>query len=178
MATPRPRKKLDADGLWNYSLRVLGNRAYSAYELRRKLVERAASPPDVESVMDKLKEYGLSDDGKFSEMFAASRLANEGFGRFRVLRDLQSKRVGSAVAEKAVAAAFAETDEQQLAEKFLVRKYRGKDLRLFLQEEKNLAAAYRRLRTAGFSSGVTMTALKKYKRELDEWDEPAEDSDK
>ncbi len=176
MAPVRRPKKLDPDALWNYALRVLGDRAHAAAELRRKLLQRAQSPSDVSAVMAKLHDYGLTDDKKFSESFASSRLANQGLGRFRVLRDLRSKQVASHVAEEAVAAVFAETDEQQLAEKFLVRKYRGKDLPAFLAEEKNLAAAYRRLRTAGFSSNATLSVLKRFSRRAEEWEEPDEPS--
>ncbi len=53
-------------------------------------------------------------------------------------------------------------------EAFLKRKYRGKDLGAFLKEEKNLAAAYRRLRYAGFSSGGSIRALKRYASQADE----------
>ncbi len=177
MATLRRPKKLDPEALWNYALRVLGDRAYAAAELRRKLLQKAQSQSDVTAVMAKLHEYGLTDDRKFSEAFASSRLANQGFGRFRVLRDLRSKQVASKVAEETVTAVFAETDEQQLAENFLVRKYRGRELSSFLGEEKNLAAAYRRLRTAGFSSSVTLSVLKRFSRRAEELEEPEEPSD-
>ncbi len=127
--------------------------------------------------MAKLREYGLTDDKKFSDAFASSRLANQGFGRFRVLRDLRAKQVASPVAEQAVAAAFTGTDEGELAEAFLLRKYRGKDLVAFLKEEKNLAAAYRRLRTAGFTSGSSLSILKKYSSRAEEISEVDESDD-
>ncbi len=170
MAAVRSIKKLDAEALWNYALRILGDRAHSAAELRRKLVLKAESPPDVTAVMARLGEYQLTDDKKFSESFASSRLANQGHGRFRVLRDLRSKQVPSTVAEKAVSQTFAGTDEAQLADNYLRRKYRGKDLGPFLREEKNLASAYRRLRTAGFSSHMALAVLNKYSGCGEDWD--------
>ena len=177
MATVRRPKKLDPEALWSYALRILGGRAHAAAELRRKLLQKAQSQSDVTAVMAKLREYGLTDDKKFSEAFASSRLANQGMGRFRVLRDFRSKQVASNVAEEAVGAVFAETDERQLAENFLVRKYRGKDLSSFLHEEKNLAAAYRRLRTAGFSSNATLSVLKRFSRRAEEFEETEEPPD-
>ncbi len=177
MAVPRRPKKLDAEALWNYALRALENRSHSTAELRRKLLQRAASSSDITPLMQKLREYGLADDEKFSETLAASRLANQGVGRFRVLRELRSKQVAATVAEKAVNSAFAGTDEQQLADAFLVRKYRGKELDVYLKEEKNVASAYRRLRTAGFSSKVSFSVLKKHSRKIEEWDEPEEPPD-
>ena len=158
----RAPKKLAAEALWEYALRVLGNRAHSSAELSNKLCRRAQSSLDVTSVMSKLREYGLADDKKFSESFASARLANSGMGRFRVLRELRAKRVSQSVAEGAVAAAFDGTDEEHLAERFLLRKYPGKELATFLAEEKNLAGAYRRLRTGGFSARATLSVLKRY----------------
>lgn len=175
MAAARAPKKLDQEGLWNFALRVLGERAYSAAELKQKLVRRAQLSSDVTSVMARLREYGLINDEKFSETFANARRANEGFGRFRVLRDLRAKQVPGTIAEKAVGEAFAGIDEKDLAEAYLLRKYRGKDLPVFLQEQKNLSSAYRRLRTAGFSSGVTLGLLRRYSRRVEEWEEVEED---
>lgn len=175
MASRRAPKKLSADELWDYALRLLAGRPYSAGELRQKLSRRAVSPADVSAALNKLKEYGLADDVKFSETFAASRLQNEGFGRFRVLRDLRGRRVSATVAEQAVSKTFAGKDELDLVERFLARKYRGKDLHAFLQEEKNLASAYRRLRTAGFSSSASLGALKRHSNRVDDWSEPEEE---
>ena len=170
----RRQKKLDQDGLWNYALRILGVRAYSAAELKRKLLARAELPSDVPAAMEKLREYGFADDRKYAESFASARLANEGFGRFRVLRELRAKQVSPTVAEQAIAQAFSGVEEQKLADEFLARKYRSRNLPEYLAEEKNLASAYRRLRTAGFSSTVTLAALKRHRQQIEEWDEPEE----
>ncbi len=175
MARSGRPKKLDAQQLWDYALRVLGQRAQSAAEVRQKLLRRAASPADVSAAMLKLQEYGLSDDAKFSEAFAVSRVRNRGFGRYRVLRDLQAKRVSSKIAQTAVEEAFAGTDEAQLIEAFLQRKYRGKDLALFLKQEKNLATVYRRLRTAGFTSSGSIAVLKRHASGVEDFEEAPEE---
>lgn len=155
-------KKLNSEALWEYALRLLGARPYSSSELRRKLALRAESAADVPDTMAKLREYGFADDRKFSENVASSRLANQGFGRFRVLRELQSKQVARSIAEAAVEKTFSGTDETALAQRFLARKYRGKDLRQLLKEPKHLAGAYRKLRIAGFSSSVSVSVLKQH----------------
>lgn len=170
MASRRIPNKLDEPELWDYALRVLGRRAHSTAELKRKLASRAKSPSDVDATLTKLREYGFADDRKFSEAFAGSRLQNQGFGRLRVLHELRSKRVAPGIAAQAVEKAFDGTDELQLIQNFLARKYRGKDLAEFLKEEKNLASVYRRLRTAGFSSNGSLTILKRYSRKTDDWD--------
>lgn len=168
-------KKLDREALWDYALRVLGRSAQSANDLRQKLSRRAESPADVQSAMTKLREYGYTDDRKFSEAFASSRLQNHGLGRFRVLRELQAKRVPQSVAEEAIEKTFEGTEELDLIQRFLDKKYRGKDLVEFLKEEKNLASAYRRLRTAGFTSGNSLSVLKRYARQIQDWNEVEEE---
>ena len=174
MAARRQPKKLDADGLWQYALRVLGQRGHSLAELRQKLSRRANSAADLNAAMAKVREYELIDDKKFSEAFVSSRLQNQGFGRFRILRELRAKRVAPTVAERAVEDAFASTDELALIQRFLDRKYRGKNLAEMLKEEKNLVSAYRRLRTAGFSSSGSLAVLKRYTGVVEDWSEPEE----
>jgi regulatory protein len=171
----RNNPKLDEKSLWEYALRVLSQRAHSAGQIRQKLLKRAQSAADLEAVLAKLREYEMVDDRRFSEAFAAARLQNEGFGRYRILNDLRRKRVSAAVAESAVNRAFTGTDQQQLIERYLTRKYRNVDLTQFLKEEKNLASAYRRLRTAGFSSGSAVAALKRYSQRVEDFSEPPED---
>jgi len=171
----RAPKRLDVDGLMNYALRALGSRALSMGELRQKLQRRTETRSDVDAVIAKLKEAGYLDDRRYADSFATARLENEGLGRSRVLRDLRQRRVAPALAEQAVNRAFSETDETELIEAYLQRKFRGRDLKTWLAEEKNLAAAYRRLRYAGFSSGNSIRALKRYAERADELEGAEED---
>ena len=149
----------------SYALRALGGRAHSLGEIREKLRRRCLEAGDVEAVITRLKEAGYLNDQQFAESFATSRLENEGLGKMRVLRDLRQRRVAPKLAEQVVQKTFESSDEVKLIENFLVRKYRGKPLRQFLSEEKNLASAFRRLQYAGFSTGNSIRVLKRYARE-------------
>jgi regulatory protein len=175
MQTRRAPRRLSPDALWDYALRLLAQRPYSAAELKHKLLPRADSAASAGSVINKLREYGLADDAKFSEAFASARLQNKGFGQIRVLHDLRAKRVSAAVAEKAIQKTFSGTEEADLARRYLERKYRGKNLPELLREEKQLAAAYRRLRTAGFSGRVALSVLKMYSAKALEWEDLPEE---
>jgi len=161
----RQPHKLDRDKLLNVALRALGGRAHSAGELREKLRRRAENDQDVEAVLAKLREAGYLNDRRFAENYAAARLQNQGLGKMRVLRDLRQRRVAPKLAEQVAEQTYQKTDEATLIEDFLARKYRGKDLGAFLSEEKNLAAAFRRLRYAGFSAGQSIRALKRFARQ-------------
>jgi regulatory protein len=155
-------KRLDREALEHYATALLTQRALSAAELRRKLTQRAADPADIDPLLEKLAGYGAIDDSRFAESFAHARKENRHFGRERVLRDLAAKRVPRELAERAVAQSFEGSDEIALIEDYLGRKYRGKALGEFLREPKNLAAAFRRLRNAGYSSSNSLKVLRRY----------------
>src|SRR5271155_4697757 len=137
-------KLLDKNGLMNFAARALSARALTISELRDKLKRRAAEPSDVDQVLARLKESGYLNDQRFAESYSSWRRDDGGFGKTRVLRDLMARRVAPAVAKKAAEAAFQGVDEVAMIQKFLDRKYRGKDLGALLKEEKHLASAYRK----------------------------------
>ena len=161
MATRKPQP-LDRDQLLNVALRALGGRAHSSGELREKLRRRAQNDEDVDAVLAKLRESGYLNDRRFAENYAAARLQNQGLGKMRVLRDLRQRRVAPKLAEQVAEQTYKDTEEAALIEEFLRRKYRGKKLAEFLSDEKNLAAAFRRLRYAGFSAGHSIRVLKRF----------------
>jgi regulatory protein len=159
----RKPKLLERDALLNYAVKTLSSRAMSIGEIKQKLKAKAANEPDVDEVLSSLKQYGYLNDRAFADTYAASRRDNQSLGSMRVLRDLRVKRVASTVAEQAVKQAFDGRDEEALIEQFLARKYRSAgDLSVYLKDEKRLASAYRRLRTAGYSSGNSIRVLKRY----------------
>ncbi len=171
--TPKP---LDVEGLMDYAARALSARAYTVSELRTRLKKRAARAEDVEAVLVRLKDAGVVNDRRFAGSFAEWRRESQGLGKTRVLRDLMARRVAPAVAKQAVEAAFEGVDETAMIEAFLKRKYRGKDLGALLQEQKELASAFRKLRGAGFSTGNSIRVLKRYAAEAERLEEMEEDS--
>ncbi len=159
----------------SYAGQSLARRAQSISELRERLKKRAASQADVAEVLRRLKDSGLINDTHFAGAFANWRKENQGLGKTRVLRDLMARRVAPALAKEAVEKVFQDSDEPALIEDFLARKFRGKNLGALLQEEKNLASVFRKLRAAGYSAGNSIRVLKRYAAQaerLEEMDEP------
>ncbi len=167
MRGDRRPKKLEGEALWNYALRALSARALSVAEMRARLAARADRPEEANEVMARLRDLGLLDDVRFAEQFASARLENEGFGQGRVLSDLHRRRVASTVARRAVGAVFEHADEVQLIEDYLARKFRSVVLKEHLAEPRRMAAAYRRLRRAGFSSGNVVRVLRRHASETE-----------
>ena len=163
----RKIRLLDADALWNYALKILGGRAQSSGELREKLHRRAQTPADVDSVLSRCKDLGYLNDQRFAEGFAGARLANEKFGKTRVIQDLRQRRVAPSLAEKAVRKVYRDVDESSLIEDWIRRKYRTAPREGLFAEDKDLASAYRRLLRAGFRTGEIVRTLKRFAKNPD-----------
>jgi regulatory protein len=173
---PKKPKPLDLDGLMTYAARVLAARPQAISELRQKLMRRAARAADAQQVLERLKQLGYLNDQRFAESFASWRRENQGLGKTRVVRDLLARRVAPDLAKKAAEAAYSGADEIAMIEQFLARKYRGKNLHALLNEEKHLASAYRKLRTAGFGAGNSISVLKRFAAEAERLEDIEESS--
>jgi regulatory protein len=174
MTFGRPRK-LSREQLKEYAARLLGARALSTAELKEKLRRRAESAADVESVASQLKDLELLSDRRFAEHYASARAGAKSAGRQRTLADLLAKRVAPKVAEAAVARAYQDFDEVGAIEHWLERKFRARNLAEMLREPAKLAAVYRRLRVAGFSSANAIRVLKRHSTVADRLEEIGED---
>ncbi len=157
--------------MWDYALKSAGARAQSTGEMRVKLRRRAAVPEDVETTIDKLKEYGFLNDQRYAENFASARLENDGFGKQRALRDLTQRRVAPAIAAGAVEQIYGAQDEASLIEAFVRRRYRSADREKLFQQDKDLASAFRRLRMAGFQPANIIRVLKQFAAHPEKLDE-------
>ena len=134
---------------------------------------------DIDEVIHRLKDNGYLDDRRFAEGFANARLANDRFGRGRVTQDLRQRRVAPALAEQTVRQVYEEVDEQALIDEWIRKKYRLAPREGLFQDEKELAAAYRRLLRAGFQTGDILRALKRFAKDpelLDGFEPPEEET--
>ncbi|MDP9053969.1 MAG: RecX family transcriptional regulator [Acidobacteriota bacterium] len=159
-AGSRTPRKLAAEQLFEYAVKCLGARAYSSGDLGAKLRLRAIDPSDAERAVERLKEIGYLDDRRFAESYATARVENDGFGRIRVLNDLRGKRVSGELAEKAVEQALGDKPEAELIDAFMQRRMGSIAAGGPIEDERKLAAAYRKLRRAGFNSGPILAALR------------------
>jgi len=179
MEEPKIRR-LAAEALWSYALKILGGRAHSTGEMRQKLQRRAERAEDVEGILARLKDLGYIDDRRYAETYASARLANDKLGRTRVIRDLRQHRVAPALAEKTVGKVYADVDEEALIEEWVRKKYRLASREGLFQEDKDMASAYRRLLHAGFRAREIVKVLKRFAKNpelLDAFEAPEEMQD-
>ena len=177
MAAGRRPRKLAAEELFEYAVKSLGARAYSTGDLKARLRMRAANAADADAAIERLKDIGYLDDRRFAESYAAARVENEGFGRMRVVQDLRARRIAGETAEQAVEQALGDKAEDELIDAFIARRMASTFAAGPVEDERKLAAAYRKLRRAGFTSGGILKALKRVAARPEEIEEPVEEDE-
>jgi regulatory protein len=162
MAFSRARKKIaDEAALYEYAVGALGRRMRSVAELKRllrpRVQEGATGEALVEAVVNRLKDQRYLNDAQYASAYSSYRRENQKFGRLRVISDLKSRGVHGDVIEKAVAGAYSEVNDEQLARAFLRRKRLQKP-----SDQRQAASIFRTLARAGFTTRVIVTILKKW----------------
>lgn len=162
MAFGRPRKLFTEPELYEYAVGALARRSRSVAELKRLLRNRVEADTEfgktlVELIIVRLKDQGYLNDAKYAAAYSSYRRDTEKFGRMRVVTDLKAKGVHGEVIETAVASAYDEVKEEDLARSYLKRKRLQKPT-----DQKQTARIFRNLMRAGFTSKTICTILKKW----------------
>jgi len=162
MAFARPRKLFTEAELYEYAVGALARRSRSVAELKRLLRNRVEADTEfgktlVELVIVRLKDQGYLNDARYAASYSSYRRDTEKFGRIRVVSDLKAKGVHGEVIAKAVASAYDEIKEEDLARSYLKRKRLKKP-----KDQKEAARVFRNLMRAGFGSKTIFSILKKW----------------
>jgi len=121
--TPDERRKRTFDR----AIKLISAKSRSVAELRERLLaNRAANKADVETVIERLKEYGYLNDERFAFSYASLKVKQRPIGKRRLERDLKFKKVDSSVAEKALELVYAETSEEVLIDRAIEKRTRTK----------------------------------------------------
>ena len=109
---------------YEYALRLLTARSYTARSLRRKLAQKGIEPEAAEAVMTRLESSGLINDAKYAEQYTRSKILTSGASKRRVVQDLRRKGIAQPIADAAIASVFAEeeVDPAAMAEKAARKK--------------------------------------------------------
>lgn len=92
-----------ASAIYDRALKLLGFRARSVAELRRRLLQKGSSAAEVDVVITRLREQKLLDDADFARQFARTKVLGAGASRRRIVQELTRKGVAREVADRAVA---------------------------------------------------------------------------
>jgi regulatory protein len=111
---------------YEYALRLLTARSYTARSLLRKLTQKGIEPETARAVMERLEANGLIDDVKYAEQYTRSKVLSGGASKRRVVQDLRRKGIAQPLADAAIAKVFAdeEVDPRAMAENAARKKVR------------------------------------------------------
>jgi regulatory protein len=179
-------KVYDENSLHEYALGALSRRMRTVAELKRLMRMRVGKQENGNELMDRvvarLKDQKLLNDTNFATIYSTYRKDNEKFGSRRVVQDLKQKGVHGDVIDKAITAVYEDTDEQELARKFIARKRLKKP-----EDQKQTARVFRMMVRAGFSTRAIVAILKHWEvddetvmaleQERAEMDDAARDED-
>lgn len=142
--------------------RLLGHRARSTAELRRRLLARDHAPEAVEAVLRSLSDDGLLDDAAFARSYVADKRRLAGWGTERIRRGLADAGVAGGDIDAALSAgatgeAVDDADAEVLrALDLLARRERTAGR----PDEAARRRAYQFLLRRGFASGVAYAAVR------------------
>jgi regulatory protein len=162
--TPRPKKMLDAVGLYEYAVRQLASKMRTVAVLKR-LMRRHVEPGEageviIDAVVLKLKQQNYLNDIRFAQDYTRMRQENEKFGRRRVQQDLAQKGVHSELIAATLSTAYDDLDEAALCRAYIARKRMKPPGNSNAQKE--TARIVGRLARAGFSTGTIFKVLKSW----------------
>jgi regulatory protein len=106
------------------AVKLLAAKPRSIAELREKLSERCANKSVVETVIDRLREYGYLDDERYALSYAASKLRQQPIGRRRLKQNLALKKVDRTLADEVLDQVFAEKSEESLIDEAIEKRVR------------------------------------------------------
>jgi regulatory protein len=162
MRTRKPPAPLDPEALYEYAVKLLGQRMRTVAELTRLLRRRvppgASGEAQLEAVVARLKERRYLDDTGYAQDYTRLRQENSSFGRRRVQQDLIRKGVHADVIASTLETAYENVSEEELARRHLARKRVRQPA-----NEKEAARVMRLLLRAGFSPGSIYRILKQWK---------------
>ena len=141
--------------------RLLGHRARSVQELRRRLLAAEHAPPAVESALARLEDDGLLDDAGFARSYVADKRRLAGWGEERIRRGLAEAGVAQEHTEAALAAAAeGEPEGAEVARALAVLRRRTPGVSSL--DDAARRRAYQLLLRRGFGSGVAYAAIRSW----------------
>lgn len=104
--------------------KLLAAKSRSIAELRERLAERCPNTSVVETVIERLREYGYLDDERYALTYASAKVRQQPIGRRRLQQNLAMKQVERAVADQVLEQVFAETPEAELIDRAIEKRIR------------------------------------------------------
>jgi regulatory protein len=106
----------DIDKIVARQMRSLSRSSKSVAEIRKRLAEAGVDEEDQNTVIETLIKYSFLDDQRFAEEFVRLK-SSQGFGIFRIRRQLQERGVNEETVEIAITNENLEEHQKELLER-------------------------------------------------------------
>lgn len=141
---------------YDTALKFLTPKARTVREVELKLDEGCYSEGEIMQTVERLKEAGLLNDGKYAADFVETRLNTKPVSCFRLSEQLKAHFVPEDVIESVLSGLSPDSELENA--RSLVAKFRRQFEKLEDEQEKN-KRIYTRLQTRGFAHDTIMRAL-------------------
>jgi regulatory protein len=140
--------------------RLLALRAHSEMELAAKLRAGGFLEPEIASALDKCRQMGYLDDGKYARQRARLLAVDRLLGDRRIAVDLRGKGIPEDLSSEAIAAAREEMGAGEAIERLLAKRWpTAADIAGMDQRQRE--RCIRSLMGKGFSQGLIFSKLKR-----------------
>ena len=136
---------------------MLGRRELSEAQVRQRLARRGHEPDSVDAAVARLRQERAIDDTRVAEAIVRTQSSIRGRGKLRVLREVESAGIASAIARRAVDDVFDGLDTDALLEASLAKRL---DEREPIADDAEFRRLYRYLIGQGFEADRIIAALK------------------
>lgn len=138
---------------FNAGAQLISRREHSSKEIYNKLLKNYAPEFAAEAVA-KLQETGLLNDERFAQLYAEELYEKKGFGKRRILYELNAKGIDRELAENTVEELLEDEDNIQRIVDIIRKKYYNVESD---EKQRRRASAY--LMRAGYSPSEIRRAL-------------------
>lgn len=110
-------------------VRFLACRDRTAVQVERYLLSKGASPLQVRQTIRRLSDLRYLNDHDYARRWVDKRLASRPMGQERLKVELQAKGIAETLANRVIADAFCDADEETVAHRALqIAQHRGRRL--------------------------------------------------
>lgn len=152
------RASSSAERVMGDAYRLLGHRARSTAELRRRLRDKGHDEGVIEDALARLAADGFLDDTAFARSYVADKRGLGGWGRDRIRRGLRELGVETSTIDD-VLAAGEEGEDEEFDRALAVLRRKGTPDKPAEAERRR---AYQLLLRRGFSSSVAYAAVRRW----------------
>jgi regulatory protein len=154
------RGQASAERVMADAYRLLGHRARSRHELRRRLLQKGHDDAAVAGALERLAADGLLDDAEFARSYVADKRGLSRWGSQRIRRGLAELGVADEVGDAALAAAAAVEGDDAELERALAELGRRGAPQAPLDAARR--RAYQTLVRRGFSTAIAYAAIRRW----------------